>query len=187
MHFDCFEWIYSSMLKKAEESSVFAQGWHGCLCVCASDVRACASDVRVCASDVRACASDVCAENFLQQRLLLQQSRAFYMLTLCLRAVLISSPDTRVWTRMHGLAVMHRRTLCENVDSAKLKVPFYTTDIDILRVASMHHIPIHCIDISDPYRWIVTPLILVLSINKKKKCITHFSNTKFEIKNRWTP
>ncbi len=40
------------------------------------------------------------------------------------------------------------RTLCENVDSAKIKVPFYTTDIDILRVASMHRIVIHCIDIS---------------------------------------
>ncbi len=48
----------------------------------------------------------------------------------------------------HALAVMHRRTLCENVDSAKIKVPFYTTDIDILRVASMHRIVIHCIDIS---------------------------------------
>ncbi len=40
------------------------------------------------------------------------------------------------------LAVMHRRTLCENVDSAKIKVPFYTTDINILRVASMHRINI---------------------------------------------
>ncbi len=49
---------------------------------------------------------------------------------------------------MHALAVMHRWTLCENVDSAKIKVPFYTTDIDILRVASMHRIVIHCIDIS---------------------------------------
>ncbi len=49
---------------------------------------------------------------------------------------------------MHSLAVMHRRTLYENVDSAKIKVPFYTTDIDILRVASMHRIVIHCIDIS---------------------------------------
>ncbi len=39
--------------------------------------------------------------------------------------------------------VMHRRTLYENVDSAKIKVPFYTTDIDILRVASMHRIVIH--------------------------------------------
>ncbi len=27
---------------------------------------------------------------------------------------------------------MHRRTLYENVDSAKIKVTFYTTDIDIL-------------------------------------------------------
>ncbi len=43
---------------------------------------------------------------------------------------------------------MHRRTLYENVDSAKIKVPFYTTDIVILRVASMHRIVIHCIDIS---------------------------------------
>ncbi len=33
---------------------------------------------------------------------------------------------------------MHWRTLYENVDSAKIEVPFYTTDIDILRVASMH-------------------------------------------------
>ncbi len=47
------------------------------------------------------------------------------MLALCLREVLISSPDTWYWTRMHVLAVMHRRTLCENVDSAKIKVFFY--------------------------------------------------------------
>ncbi len=40
------------------------------------------------------------------------------------------------------LAVMHRLTLCENVDSAKIKVPFYITDIDILCVASMHRIDI---------------------------------------------
>ncbi len=38
------------------------------------------------------------------------------------------------------LAVMHRRTLCENVDSGKIKVPFYTTDIDILHVASYRYI-----------------------------------------------
>ncbi len=50
--------------------------------------------------------------------------------------------------RIHALVVMHRRTLYENVDSAKIKVPFYTTDIDILRVASMHRIVIHRIDIS---------------------------------------
>ncbi len=47
---------------------------------------------------------------------------------------------------MHALAVMHRRTLCENVDSAKIKVPIYTTDIDILRVASMYGIVRHRID-----------------------------------------
>ncbi len=44
--------------------------------------------------------------------------------------------------RMHALAVMHRRTLCENVDSAKIKVTFYTTDIAILSVALMHRIDI---------------------------------------------
>ncbi len=43
---------------------------------------------------------------------------------------------------MHALVVMHRWTLYENVDSAKIKVPFYTTDIDILCVASMHRIDI---------------------------------------------
>ncbi len=107
---------------------MIVQSWRGCLC---------------------ACASDVCAENFSHSaRLLLQQSRASYMLSLCLRAVLISSPDTWDWRRMHALVVIHRRTLCENVDSAKIKMPFYTTDIDILRVTSMHRIVIHCIDIS---------------------------------------
>ncbi len=40
------------------------------------------------------------------------------------------------------------QSVYENVDSAKIKVPFYTPDIDILRVASMHRIVIHCIDIS---------------------------------------
>ncbi len=49
---------------------------------------------------------------------------------------------------MHALVVMHRRTLCENVDRAKIKVPFYTTDIDVLCVASMHRIVMHHIDIS---------------------------------------
>ncbi len=44
------------------------------------------------------------------------------------------------------LVVMHRRTLYENVDSAKIKVPFYTTDIDILRVASYHHTSYRYID-----------------------------------------
>ncbi len=64
-----------------------------------------------------------CAENFSHSARL-QQSRAFYMLASCFRAVLISSPDTWDWRRMHALMVMHRRTLYENVDSAKIKVPF---------------------------------------------------------------
>ncbi len=75
-------------------------------------------------------------------------SWASYRLSSCLRADLISSPDTWDWTRMHVLAVMHRWTLYENVDSVQITVPFYTTYIDILRVASMHRIVIHCIDIS---------------------------------------
>ncbi len=46
---------------------------------------------------------------------------------------------------MHALAVMHSsNALCENVDSAKIKL----TNIDILRMASMHHIVTHCIDVS---------------------------------------
>ncbi len=48
---------------------------------------------------------------------------------------------------MQALVVLHRWTLCENVDSAKIKVPFYSTDIDILRMASMHRIVKHRIDI----------------------------------------
>ncbi len=104
----------------------------------------------------------VCAGNFSHSaRLLLQQSRASFMLALCLRQVLISSPDMWDWTRMHALVVMHRRTLYENVDSAKIKVPFYkyryfTRGID----ASYRHTLYRYID---PYRWIVTPLIISLS------------------------
>ncbi len=33
-------------------------------------------------------------------------------------------PDTWDWSRKHTLVVIHRRTLCENVDSAKIKVTF---------------------------------------------------------------
>ncbi len=79
------------------------------------------------------------------------------MLASCLRAVLISSPDTWDWTRMHVLVVMHRRTLYENVDRAKIKAPFYTTDNDILHVASMYRHTLYWY--IDPYRWIVTPLV----------------------------
>ncbi len=108
----------------------------------------------------------LCTENF-SHIARLQQSRASYMLASCFRAVLISSPDTWDWTRMHALMVMHRRTLYENVDSAKIKVPFYTTDIDILCVALMHRIVIHCIDISmNRYTptddtWTVLPMLLL--------------------------
>ncbi len=117
-----------------ELSSVFAQSWRSCLCACASDVCVCVClcvSVCVCFRCVR--------ENFLHSaRLLLQQSWASFVLALYLWAVLISSPDTWDWTRMHVLVVMHRRTLYENVDRAKIKVHFYTTDIDILHVASMN-------------------------------------------------
>ncbi len=105
-------------------------------------------DASICACALQMCA---CAHFSHSVQLLLQQSRAFYMLALCLRAFLISSPKTWDWTRMHALAVMHRRPLCENMDRAKIKVPFYTTDIDILCVASMYR--------HTSYRWIVTPLI----------------------------
>ncbi len=160
------------MHAKAEKSSVFAQSWRGCLCARALDVcvRALQMCVCVCVHFRCVCVcvhfrcvcvcvcvcvftSDVCAENFSHSaRLLLQQSRAFYTLASCLRAVLISSPDTWDWTRTHALVVMHRRTLYENVDSAKIKVPFYkyryfTHGID----ASYRH---------TLYRWIATPLVL---------------------------
>ncbi len=69
--------------------------------------------------------------------------------------------------RMHALVVMQRRTLYENVDSAKIKVPFYMTDIDILCVASMHRIVIYCIDISmnryTPNRNLTTLILLTHS------------------------
>ncbi len=61
--------------------------------------------------------------------------------------------------RMHALAVIHRRTLCKNMDIAKIKVPFYTTDINILHMASMHRIVIYRVDISmNRY----TPLYLLI-------------------------
>ncbi len=127
-----FVCIYSSMLKKAEESSVFTQSWRGCLC---------------------ARSSYVCARlrgNLLTQRATVPPTipSVSFMLALWLQAVFKSRPDTWDWTRMHALVVMHRWTLYENVDSVKIKVSFYTTDIYILRVASMHRIVIHCIDIS---------------------------------------
>ncbi len=96
-----------------------------------------------------------CAENFSHSARL-QQSRAFYMLASCFRAVLILSPDTWDWTRMHTLMVMHRRTLYENVDSAKIKVPF------ILQISIFYawHWCIVSSYIVSIYRWIVTPLLM---------------------------
>ncbi len=119
-----------------------------CVCVCTSDVCVC---VCVCALQMCVCArsSYVCAR--LRGNLLTQRTTV----TPTIPSVL-SSPGTWDWTRMHALAVMHRRTLYENVKCVKIKVRFYTTDIDILRVASMNRFIIHCID---PYRWIVTPLV----------------------------
>ncbi len=63
----------------------------------------------------------------------------------CVHGKLLTQRSTV--TSLHALAVTHRQILYENVDSAKIKVPFYTTDIDILCVASMHRTIIHCIDI----------------------------------------
>ncbi len=68
---------------------------------------------------------------------------------------------------------MHRRTLCENVGSAKIKVPFYTTDIDILRMASMHRIVIHRIDIL--ISWLSWPAILESHIKRKTTNICELS------------
>ncbi len=172
MHFDavCL-YLFIHAQQKAEESSVFMQSWRGCLCARTSDVSVCVSfrcvsvrALQMCVC-VRACISDVCAGNFSQSaRLLLQQSRLSFTLALCLWAVLISSPDTWAWTRMHALAVMHRRTLCENVDSAKIKVPsykyrYFTHGID---ASSYRHTLYRYID---PYRWIVIPLV-----NTVQKC-----------------
>ncbi len=50
-----------------------------------------------------------------------QQSRASFMLALCLRAVLISSPGTWDWMRMHALVVPSLNHLCwiQNYDTAQ--------------------------------------------------------------------
>ncbi len=71
-------------------------------------------------------------------------------------------------------AVMHRRTLCENVDSAKIKVPIYTTEIDILHVASMHRIVRHRIDVAihideSLHPQVLSHFIILFTILFKKK------------------
>ncbi len=64
-------------------------------CVCVRALQMCVCVVRALQMCVRARASDECAENFSHStRLCFQQSRASYMIALCLRAVFISSPDT---------------------------------------------------------------------------------------------
>ncbi len=104
MHFDVVLSIYSSMLKKSEESSVDAAVCLRALRVCARFRCVRASDVCVCVLQMCVCARFrcvcVCARASVRGKLLsqratvTQQSRAFYMLSSCVRAVLISSPDT---------------------------------------------------------------------------------------------
>ncbi len=113
-----------------------------CVCVCVSFrcvcVRVCELQMCVCAcvSGVCVCASDCFANN----------PERFICSPVPSGSSYIESWYVRLM-RMHSLAVMHRQTLYENVDSDKIKVPFYMTDIDMLRVASMHRIVTHFIDI----------------------------------------
>ncbi len=134
------EFIHPCTKKRRRDS------WRGCLCARAWDVCVRALQMCVC---VCACVLQ-CAENFSHSaRLLLQQSRLFYKLALCLRAVLISSPDTWDWTRMHAVVVMHRRTLYENVDGAFLQISIFY---------AWHRCIVSSYIVSI-YRWIVTPLV----------------------------
>ncbi len=131
-----------------------------CVCVCARASDVCARSSCVC---VRARASDVCvcarfrcvcvcvcarvlqyAENFSHSaRLLLNNPERFIC---CPRAFVQSL--YRVLTREIERECRRWR-LCFDGNYMKMwKVSFYTPDIDILRVASMHRIVIHCIDIS---------------------------------------
>ncbi len=110
-------------------------------------------------------------ESSIQYSCSVDASVCVHALQMCVRARALQMCAWKTshmwdWTRMHALVVMHRQTLCKNVDSAKIKVPFYTTNINILRVASIHRIVIHRIDISIvPYRWIITPLYTAPSID----------------------
>ncbi len=117
-----------------------------CIHPCSKKRRRAQFSIRAELTRLSVCALRMCVRGkLLTQHAFRQQSRASFMLALCLQAVLISSPDTWDWTRMHVLVVMHRRTLNENVDSADRYYRYIC--IDILRVASMHCIVIHCIDI----------------------------------------
>ncbi len=146
-----FVWIYSSMHKKKLRRGQFSiravlTRLSVCvlqMCVCVRFRCVCARVLQMC---VCVCFRCVCGK-------LLTQRATVTPTIPSVQAVIISSPDTWDWTRIHALVVMHRRTLCENVDSAKIKVPFYRYRY------FMHGI---AIDASyryiDPYRWTVTPL-----------------------------
>ncbi len=117
-------------------------------------------------------ASDVCAENFSHS------ARLLY-------ACLVPSGnrvlnDTWVWTRVHALAIMHRRTLCENVDSAKLKVPFYTIDTDIYawhrRIVSSYIVSIYWSISMNRYTRIVNKYSLNVHNTFFKKRLKHLAD-----------
>ncbi len=153
MHFDVVlsEFINScSKKRRRAQFSIRAELTRLSVCMCFRCVCVCA-------------ASDVCAENFSNiAQLFRQQSRASYMLALCLRAGLISSPDMWDWTRMHALVVMHRQDIiwkcgqCQNKGAfLYYRYLYFTRGID----ASYRHTLYRYID---PYRWIVTPLAVAV-------------------------
>ncbi len=130
-----------------------------CGCACASDVCvcACASDACVCVRVIQMCvcvrALQMCVRETSHTACNCSANNPKHRL--CSPPVLISSPDTWDWKRMHALVVMHRRTLCKNVDRAKIKVPFIR-QISIFYAWHRCIVSSHIVSI---YRWIVTPLI----------------------------
>ncbi len=92
------------------------------------------------------------------------------MLALCLRAVLLSSPGTWDWTRMHALVVMHRRTKCGPClnKGAFLydRYRYFTRGIDALYRHTLYRY-------IDPYRLIVTPLVTIAA-----SCVWAFSTLR---------
>ncbi len=123
--------------------------WCNCLCLFIHEQKS-GRELNLVSAAVCVCALFRCVCRKLQK-------------AMCLRTVLISSPDMGVWTRMHALAVMHRWTLCANVDSSKIKVLIYTTDYRYFTCgidASYHQTSYWCID---PFQLIVRPLPLISS------------------------
>ncbi len=160
MHFDVVLSVFIHPCTKKRRRAQYSRRVDAAVCVRALQMCACASDVSVCTRF--RCAS--ARFRFVRGKLLTSldsysnNPEGLIYWPCAFGAVLISSPDTWDWTRMHALVVMHRRTLCENVDSVKIKVPFYryqyfTHGID----ASYHHTLYWYI--INPYRWIVTPLV----------------------------